>query len=89
MSDIVVYYSEVSGNQQVKKNTQSLFFMFDGKKIAYKKVDVSIDDAGKNYMQSKSHKRDLPQVFVNGEFKGVYDDVVEANESGELEKFLS
>jgi glutaredoxin len=39
-------------------------------------------------MQSKSGKKDLPQVFTDGEFKGLAQDIEDYNEAGELEKFL-
>jgi glutaredoxin-related protein len=39
-------------------------------------------------MYLKSAVKDLPQIFSEGEFKGLCEQLDEANEFGELKKFL-
>lgn len=87
--EIVVYSSSVSGNMATKKQTQSIEHMFTVQKIPFKMVDVSVDSTAKDYMISKSGKRTLPQIFVNGEFKAEFEELEENNEVGELKEFLN
>lgn len=47
--------------------------LFAAKKIPFTLVDISLaeNESAKVDMASKSGKNTLPQVFVDGEFKGV------------------
>lgn len=60
-------------------------------KIAHELVDISLaeNEAQKAHMQANSATHELPQVFVNGKFKGLFEDCEMANEDGQLKQFLS
>lgn len=47
--------------------------LLTAKKIPFKSVDVSLkeNEAEKEAMQQKSGKSTIPQVFVDGQFRGV------------------
>lgn len=63
--------------------------MLHVKKIPYKEVDVSVDEEGKKQMwEQANNERKLPQIHVNGVFKGGWPELEEANECEELDTFL-
>ncbi|KAI8918516.1 hypothetical protein DFJ77DRAFT_455885 [Powellomyces hirtus] len=68
---VTLYYSSVSGALQVKKQTTRVQDILAARKVAYDLVDVAADEDAKEYMQRKSGKNALPQIFVDGEYKGV------------------
>ena len=60
-------------------------------KIAHELVDISLaeNESHKAHMQANSATRELPQIFVNGKFKALFEDCEMANEDGQLKQFLS
>ncbi|KAJ3108168.1 hypothetical protein HDU97_002080 [Phlyctochytrium planicorne] len=88
MDGVVVYSSSVSGSLQVKKHTTRIIDILRGRKVEVTEVDVSVDEEAKEYMQSKSGKNALPQIFSNGEYKGGLEQLEEANEDGLVKEFL-
>lgn len=92
MPEVTVYTSSVAGSVKVKKEISGLLFLLQSAKIPFEEVDVSQDNADaiakKEHMIATSGKRTLPQLFVDGTFKCGYEEVVEANEFGELRQFL-
>jgi len=85
---VIVYTSEVSGNLATKKHQAQLELFLNNAKIPFKKVDVSVEAGEKDFMIKTSGKRELPQVFVNGQFKGLFDEVEGHNEDGDLKEWL-
>ncbi|TPX57794.1 hypothetical protein PhCBS80983_g03572 [Powellomyces hirtus] len=98
---VTLYYSSVSGalqpsgvRSQVKKQTTRVQDILAARKVAYDLVDVAADEDAKEYMQRKSGKNALPQIFVDGEYKGDrmglqgHDELDEANEIEEVPKWL-
>ncbi|KAJ3088944.1 hypothetical protein HK102_007574 [Quaeritorhiza haematococci] len=83
-SRVTVYYSSVSGNLMIKKKQMRVQDILLAKKIEFDLVDVAADEEGKLYMQRKSGKTLLPQIFVDGEFKSGHDELDEANEVDEV-----
>lgn len=85
---ITVYYSSVSHGSKFKKELSRIEQLFQAFKIEYSLSDVAADEEAKNYMYSNSPKKELPQIFIDGKYKGQCDDLDEANEFGELKQFL-
>ncbi|KAI8804092.1 thioredoxin-like protein [Cladochytrium replicatum] len=85
---VVVYQSSVAGNRLVKQSQARIEAILNARKVAFSVVDVAVDEEAKLYMQGKSGKTVLPQIFVDGEFKGLIDQLEEANENGEVPQFL-
>jgi len=82
---VVVYESSVAGNIVVKKNTETVKAILTGKKIEFTAVDLSVSSKDKEYMHTHSKSKDknsLPQIFVDGSYKGGFDELNEANEDG-------
>ncbi|KAI8912698.1 thioredoxin-like protein [Gorgonomyces haynaldii] len=70
MARVIVYYSSVAGNVKIKKEQTRVQDLLKAKGIEYELVDLAQDDKAKEYMKSKSGKTVIPQIFVDGEFKG-------------------
>ncbi|KAJ3116028.1 Alanine--tRNA ligase [Phlyctochytrium bullatum] len=66
---VIVYSSSVSGNLMVKKHTTRIIDILRGRRIEFMEVDVSVDEDAKHFMQSKSGKNVLPQIFSHGEYR--------------------
>jgi alkyl hydroperoxide reductase subunit F len=58
------------------------------KAIAYDEVDVTADEARQNEMVERSGMRSVPQIFLDGEQVGGYDDLAHLNATGELDRRL-
>lgn len=87
---VEIYTSAVSGNLKTRSNQSRLESLLAIKKIDYRIIDVSIDDEAKSYMKRKNlgATTELPQIFVKGEFKGLFDDFINALEGETLKVFL-
>lgn len=90
MSGVILYYSSVSSNLEIKKHQQRIELILDGKKIPYTKVDISADESAKQKMrQIANNPSVLPPILANGEqLCGGYDDFDYAVESEALNEFL-
>lgn len=85
---IVVYGSSVSGNLQIKKEQGYMQDALSAKKIPYTFVDIAADSAQKAHLFSVSPVRTLPQLFVDGVYKGGYAEFELAVETESLPQFL-
>ncbi len=55
----------------------------------YREMRVDLDPGKREEMLQRSQgRRTVPQIFVQGEYVGTYDDLVEADRSGRLKKLL-
>jgi glutaredoxin len=43
----------------------------DAKKVAYDTVDIAADEKAREHMRAVSGKALIPQIFVDGKYKGV------------------
>ncbi|KAJ3425319.1 sh3 domain-binding glutamic acid-rich protein [Anaeramoeba flamelloides] len=83
--EIEIYTSFVTSNLKFKKNTQSMKFMMEAKKLPFTEIDISSDEDKKKYMFETSGKREFPQLYADGKFIGCWDEVEYFNEIGELD----
>ena len=59
------------------------------KKIAFTEVDVTGDDAARAELVSKSAgRRTVPQVFIDGQSIGGYDELAALDRAGRLDELL-
>ena len=64
--------------------------LLDVKDVDYTEIDVTGDDAARVALVEKSGgRRTVPQIFINGQAIGGYDDLKALEESGELDKLLA
>jgi glutaredoxin 3 len=58
------------------------------KKVEFEEIDVTDDPARRAEMEKLSHRRTVPQVFIDGEPIGGYDDARLLDARGELDRLL-
>jgi alkyl hydroperoxide reductase subunit F len=58
------------------------------KGLDYAEIDVTEDTAQEQEMIARSGRRTVPQIFIDGESFGGYDDISQLNATGELDKIL-
>jgi len=58
------------------------------KELEYVEIDITSDAAGEEKMVNRSRRRTVPQVFIEGQSIGGYDDLAQLNATGELDKLL-
>ncbi len=58
------------------------------KDVAYDEIDVTSDEARQAEMVERSGMRSVPQIFLDGEKVGGYDDLARLNATGELDRRL-
>lgn len=64
--------------------------LLDAKDVEYTEIDVSGDDAARMALVEKSGgRRTVPQIFINDNPVGGYDDLRALEESGKLDGMLS
>ncbi|KAI8148980.1 SH3-binding, glutamic acid-rich protein-domain-containing protein [Fennellomyces sp. T-0311] len=87
---VQVYVSSVSANPTIKRNQEALQNLLTAKQIKFQVVDVAQSEPALQHMrkQNVGNTRNLPQVFVGGEYRGPYDDAVNAMETDKLSEFL-
>ena len=79
MTDIVIYTKEWCPYCARAKA------LLESKGLAYREIDVSRDEVKQREMLERSHRRTVPQLFIDGESMGGYDDLAELNATGELD----
>ena len=60
----------------------------DRKGVSYTELDVTSDPALEAEMVTRSQRRSVPQVFIDGHHVGGSDDLVEADRNGLLDRLL-
>jgi len=64
--------------------------LLDSKDVDYTEIDVTGDDAARIALVEKSGgRRTVPQIFINGQSIGGYDDLKALEESGKLDGMLA
>ncbi|CAM0140566.1 hypothetical protein VKS41_006585 [Umbelopsis sp. WA50703] len=92
---VQIYLSSVSGNVNIKKNQEEIIQLLAANEIKYERIDVASSEKALQHMKrqnshgsSEGRAKDLPQVFVGGEYRGQYKDLLTAIEDGDLSNFL-
>lgn len=62
--------------------------LFDSLGVDYDEIDVTDDAEKREELVDKTGMRTVPQVFIDGESVGGYDEVRALHDSGELESML-
>ena len=58
------------------------------KKVAFTEIDVTGDDAARAELVSRTGRRTVPQVFIDGRSVGGYDDIAALDRAGRLDELL-
>lgn len=59
------------------------------KGVAFEEIDVGNDDALREKMIEDSGRRTVPQIFINGEPIGGFDELYALEQDGQLDKLLA
>ncbi len=62
--------------------------LLKSKGLSYKEIDVTTDHDLQQEMIERSGRRTVPQIFIDGESMGGYDDLANLNATGELDRKL-
>ena len=83
MAEVVIYTTRVCPYCVAAKA------LFRKKGVAYREVDVSGDDAKREWLVEATGQRTVPQIFIGGKSYGGYSDVSALEQSGELDAALA
>lgn len=62
--------------------------LFDSLDVDYEEIDVTEDDETRQELVDRTGQKTVPQIFIDGESVGGYDDVKALKDSGELQDML-
>jgi len=82
VADIVVYSTERCSYCVLAKK------LLESKGLTYREIDVSHDEALQQEMVERSGRRSVPEIFIDDDFIGGYDDLARLNATGELDRRL-
>ncbi|KAJ2743678.1 hypothetical protein GGI20_003569 [Coemansia sp. BCRC 34301] len=86
---VQVYGSTVSGNRIYKRQAKELFTMLEAQEVDFEFICIAADEKAKKYLRRKAlGNMTIPQVYVDGELRGFYEDAFKANEADELYEWL-
>jgi GrxC family glutaredoxin len=58
------------------------------KAVAFEEIDVTHDPARRAEMEERSQRRTVPQIFIDGQSIGGYDDARYLDSRGDLDRML-
>jgi len=80
--EIVIYTTPFCGYCSAAKS------LLDKKEVAYEEIDVSMDAELRSQVIEKTGQRTVPQIFINDEHIGGYDDLNALDQAGGLDPKL-
>jgi glutaredoxin 3 len=63
--------------------------LLSARKIPYQEVDVTGDDAKRAWLVEATRRRTVPQIFIDGQAIGGYDELAALDRSGRLQAMLA
>lgn len=92
---IRVYFSTTTSSLMIRKNTEALQKLLEAKKVHLRPdfepwipIDMDMEKPHRDKIFEKAGQRETPMLFVDDEFKGGFEKVMELNEMGELQRIL-
>lgn len=82
MTEVVIYTSAVCPWCDRAKQ------LLASKHVTWQEIRVDTDPALRAQMEQRSGKRTIPQIFINGQSVGGFDDLSALNRSGRLDTLL-
>ncbi|KAI8885951.1 hypothetical protein K501DRAFT_283994 [Backusella circina FSU 941] len=89
---VQVYYSSVSSLQKIKRNQEHIQQLLKSKDIKFSLVDVAQSEAARQYAKKCNNNgsntgriKEFPQLYVGGEYRGQYEDIVDVIDGGDKE----
>ncbi|KAI8968346.1 hypothetical protein BDF20DRAFT_827895 [Mycotypha africana] len=92
---VQIYYSSVSGHSIIKKNQEKIQQLLQAQNIPFSLVDVASSEAARQYAKRCNNNgsttgriKEFPQLYVGGEYRGQFEDVMRAIDEGTLLELL-
>lgn len=92
---IRVFFSTTTSSLMIRKNTEAMQKLLEAKKVHLRPdfvpwipVDMDMEKPFRDKIFEKAGQRETPMLFVDDEFIGGFDKVMELNEMGELQRLL-
>jgi glutaredoxin 3 len=82
MNNITVYSTLICPYCQAAKN------LLQSKGLAYQEIRVDLDRQQRQVMMERSGRTSVPQIFINDQHVGGFDDLFALNQSGRLDQML-
>ena len=83
MARVKVYSTRICGYCVAAKR------LLDKKGIAYEEIDVTTDHEKRNWLVSATGQRTVPQIFIDDDSIGGFEELSALNDSGELDRRLA
>jgi GrxC family glutaredoxin len=82
VADIVVYSTQWCPYCVMAKK------LLEAKGLTYREIDVTHDEALRQEMVDRSGRRTVPEIFIDDDLVGGYDELARLNATGELDRRL-
>lgn len=82
MAKVVIYTTNYCGYCRRAKA------LFQQKNLPFEEINVEEDDSKRKWLIEATGQRTVPQIFINDKSIGGYQELVELEKSGELDKML-
>ncbi len=82
MNDVKIYTTRVCSYCLAAKR------LLAARGVPYEEIDVTSDDAKRDWLVQATGRRTVPQIFIGGEAIGGYDDLALLDRSGRLKTML-
>ncbi|MGA7121712.1 MAG: glutaredoxin 3 [Polyangiaceae bacterium] len=82
MTDVKIYTTRVCSYCVAAKR------LLAARGVPYEEIDVTSDDAKRDWLVQATGRRTVPQIFIGGEAIGGYDDLALLDRSGRLKTML-
>ncbi|MDP2723341.1 MAG: glutaredoxin 3, partial [Bacteroidales bacterium] len=63
--------------------------LLNSKNISFEEISVEGDDAKRQWLMKETGQRTVPQIFINNQSIGGYQELAELDRNGELKKLIS
>lgn len=63
--------------------------LLDRKALPYQEIHVDTDEHARQEMEKRSGRRTVPQIFINGQSIGGFDDLSTLEKTGKLDTLLN
>lgn len=82
MAKVVIYTTENCPYCHMAKE------FFKAHNIQFEEIRIDLDDSKREEMMQRSQRRTVPQIFINDQSIGGYDDLTKLARSGNLDNLL-
>ncbi len=82
MTHVIIYTTETCPYCQLAKK------LLSARHIPFEEIRIDLDEKKREEMMRLSNRRTVPQIFINDQSIGGYDDLAELARSGKLDDLL-